>query len=103
MTTLIAHRRAALLRRGSASDATRWSASRVAAGDSFCARCGQRRVALIGALLGAAGLLFAARATALWQIYLGFGVGVGSGVGFAYVTAIGAVQRWYLKGRAPSS
>jgi MFS family permease len=64
---------------------------------------GPRRVALIGVLLGGAGLLFAAQATALWQIYLGFGVGVGSGVGFAYVPAIAAVQRWYLKGRGTAS
>ena len=54
---------------------------------------GPRRVALIGALIGGAGLLFAAQATALWQIYLGFGVGVGVGTGFSYVPAIAAVQR----------
>src|SRR5215472_3851601 len=66
-------------------------------------RFGPRRVALIGVMVGAAGLLFAAQATALWQIYLGFGVGVGSGVGFAYVPAIAAVQRWYLKGRGTAS
>ena len=64
---------------------------------------GPRRVALIGVIVGAAGLLFAAQATALWQIYLGFGVGVGSGVGFAYVPAIAAVQRWYLRGRGTAS
>jgi MFS family permease len=64
---------------------------------------GPRRVALIGVLLGGAGLLFAAQATALWQIYLGFGVGVGSGVGFSYVPAIAAVQRWYLRGRGTAS
>jgi MFS family permease len=66
-------------------------------------RLGPRRVALIGVLLAAAGLLFAAQATALWQVYLGFGVGVGSGVGFAYVPAIAAVQRWYLRGRGTAS
>jgi MFS family permease len=66
-------------------------------------RFGPRRVALIGVLLGGAGLLFAAQATALWQIYLGFGLGVGSGVGFSYVPAIAAVQRWYLRGRGAAS
>ncbi|MBX9651142.1 MAG: MFS transporter [Xanthobacteraceae bacterium] len=64
---------------------------------------GPRRVAFIGVLLGAAGLLFAAQATTLWQIYLGFGVGVGCGVGFSYVPAIAAVQRWFLKGRGTAS
>ena len=64
---------------------------------------GPRRVALIGALIGGAGLLFAAQATALWQIYLGFGVGVGAGTGFSYVPAIAAVQRWYLRGRGTAS
>jgi len=58
---------------------------------------------LIGILLAAAGLLLAARATALWQVYLGFGLGVGSGIGFAYVPAIAAVQRWYLRGRGTAS
>ncbi len=61
---------------------------------------GPRRVALIGVLLGG---VFAAQATVLWQIYLGFGVGVGSGVGFSYVPAIAAVQRWYLRGRGTAS
>jgi MFS family permease len=58
---------------------------------------------LIGVLVGGAGLLFAAQATALWQVYLGFGVGVGSGVGISYVPAIAAVQRWYLRGRGTAS
>ena len=66
-------------------------------------RLGPRRVALIGVLIGGAGLFFAARATALWQVYLGFGVGVGVGVGFCYVPAIAAVQRWYHKGRGVAS
>ncbi len=64
---------------------------------------GPRRVALIGVLLGGVGLLFAAQATALWQIYLGFGLGVGLGVGFSYVPAIAAVQRWYHWGRGTAS
>jgi MFS family permease len=64
---------------------------------------GPRRVALIGVLLGGTGLLFAARATALWQIYLGFGLCFGGGIGFAYVPAIAAVQRWYVGGRGTAS
>jgi MFS family permease len=64
---------------------------------------GPRRVALAGVLLGGAALFFAAQAEALWQIYLGFGLAVGFGVGFSYVPSVAAVQRWHLKRRGVAS
>jgi MFS family permease len=66
-------------------------------------RIGPRKVALLGVMVGAAGLLFAARADRLWQVYLGFGVGIGFAVGFSYVPSIAAVQRWFLRRRGVAS
>jgi MFS family permease len=66
-------------------------------------RFGPRRVSLAGIVIGALGLVYAAQATALWQVYLGWGVGVGICVGFSYVPAIGAVQLWFVKHRGFAS
>jgi MFS family permease len=60
-------------------------------------RVGPRRLAVIGALCLAAGLYAASRAQTLWQVYLTWSVGVGLGVGFIYVPAIGAVQPWFRR------
>ncbi len=51
-------------------------------------RFGPRRVVAAGVLLITAGVLVASRAQALWQVYLTYSLGVGLGVGFAYVPAI---------------
>src|SRR5579863_1038132 len=56
-------------------------------------RIGARRVCLFGVAAGGLGLIYAANADALWQVYLGFGGGLGIGIGFSYVPAIAAVQR----------
>ncbi|MBI2761184.1 MAG: MFS transporter [Chloroflexi bacterium] len=66
-------------------------------------RFGPRRVIAAGVLLIAAGLLTASRAQTLWQVYLTYSVGVGLGVGFAYVPAVGAVQRWFVRRRGFAS
>lgn len=66
-------------------------------------RIGPRRVVAFGMALVAAGLLLASRAQALWQVYLTYSLGVGLGVGFAYVPAIGTVQRWFLVKRGAAS
>src|SRR5438094_783917 len=66
-------------------------------------RFGPRRVVAFGVGLIAVGLLLASRAQALWQIYLTYSVGVGFGVGFAYVPSIGAVQRWFVRRRGFAS
>jgi MFS family permease len=49
------------------------------------------------------GLALASRAQALWQVYLTYSLGVGLGVGFVYVPAIGAVQRWFVRKRGAAS
>jgi MFS family permease len=66
-------------------------------------RFGARVMCLVGIVIGALGLAFAASATALWQVYAGFGLGIGLAIGFSYVPAIAAVQRWFVIRRGLAS
>ncbi len=66
-------------------------------------RVGPRPVVTGGPLVVALGLVIAARATSLWQIYLGYSLGVGVGVGLSYVPSIAAVQRWFGRRRGTAS
>ncbi|HUN47006.1 MAG TPA: MCT family MFS transporter [Stellaceae bacterium] len=66
-------------------------------------RYGPRGTTLFGMAAAGLGLLIVSRAQALWQIYLGFGVCMGVGVGFSYVPAIGVVQRWFVRRRGFAS
>jgi len=64
---------------------------------------GARGTCLFGVTVGGCGLIFAALATSLWQIYLGFGLALGVGIGFAFVPSLGAVQRWFVLRRGLAS
>ena len=66
-------------------------------------RVGPRPVVTGGLLVVALGLVIAAHANALWQIYLGYSLGVGLGVGFSYVPSITAVQHWFVRRRGTAS
>ncbi|KUY96632.1 MULTISPECIES: MFS transporter [unclassified Burkholderia] len=66
-------------------------------------RFGSRRLAVAGMLLTAAGLAAAGGAHTLLQVYVAYGLGVGLGVGCAYVPAVGAVQRWFVRRRGFAS
>ena len=66
-------------------------------------RTGPRPLVVGGLALVAAGLVVASRATTLWQVYLGYGLGVGFGVGLSYVPSIAAVQRWFVRRRGTAS
>ncbi|WP_369717931.1 MFS transporter [Burkholderia multivorans] len=66
-------------------------------------RFGSRRLAVVGMLLTAAGLAAAGAARTLLQVYAAYGLGVGFGVGCAYVPAVGAVQRWFVRRRGFAS
>jgi MFS family permease len=66
-------------------------------------RWGARPVALTGMLLVGLGLFAAGLARTLTQVYVAYGLGVGLGVGFSYVPALGAVQRWFVKHRGFAS
>jgi MFS family permease len=66
-------------------------------------RWGARRVVVAGMVLTAAGLALAGAARSLPEVYAAYGLGVGLGVGFAYVPAVGAVQRWFVRRRGLAS
>ncbi|AOK51690.1 MFS transporter [Burkholderia stagnalis] len=66
-------------------------------------RLGSRPLAVAGMLLTAAGLAAAGAARTLMQVYVAYGLGVGLGVGCAYVPAVGAVQRWFVRRRGFAS
>src|SRR5882672_8752679 len=59
-------------------------------------RWGSRRLAVIGMILTGLGLAMAGVAGSLTGVYVAYGLGVGLGVGCAYVPAVGAVQRWFV-------
>jgi len=63
----------------------------------YADRIGPRPMAVTGMLLLACGLFAASQATSLMQVYATYSLGVGLGVGFVYVPAIGAVQPWFRK------
>jgi OFA family oxalate/formate antiporter-like MFS transporter len=52
-------------------------------------------VSLIGSVLFGLGFFLTSRATSLEGMYLAFGLVVGVGGGFAYVTPIGVVAKWF--------
>jgi MFS family permease len=66
-------------------------------------RFGARRLAVAGMLLTGLGLAAASAAQSLIGVYAAYGLGVGLGVGCAYVPAIGAVQRWFVRRRGFAS
>jgi MFS family permease len=66
-------------------------------------RFGSRRLAVAGMLLTGLGLAAASAARSLPEVYAAYGLGVGIGVGCAYVPAIGAVQRWFVRRRGFAS
>jgi MFS family permease len=66
-------------------------------------RFGSRRFAVAGMLLTGLGLMAASAARSLPEVYAAYGLGVGLGVGCAYVPAIGAVQRWFVRRRGLAS
>jgi MFS family permease len=66
-------------------------------------RFGSRHLAVAGMILTGLGLAAASMARSLIEVYAAYGLGVGLGVGCAYVPAIGAVQRWFVRRRGFAS
>src|SRR5713101_7338807 len=66
-------------------------------------RFGSRRLAVAGMVLTGLGVMAASAARSLTEVYAAYGLGVGLGVGCAYVPAIGAVQRWFVRRRGFAS
>jgi MFS family permease len=66
-------------------------------------RWGARPLAAAGMVFIGAGLLLASQARTLSEVYWAYALGVGFGVGCAYVPALSAVQRWFERRRATAS
>lgn len=66
-------------------------------------RFGARLMASLGMLLVGSGLIMAGFARSIVEVYIAYGLGVGLGVGCAYVPAVGAVQRWFVRRRGFAS
>jgi MFS family permease len=66
-------------------------------------RWGARWFAVLGMILTGVGLVIASLARSLPEVYAAYGLGVGLGVGCAYVPAVGAVQRWFVRRRGFAS
>ena len=66
-------------------------------------RFGSRRLALAGMILVGLSMAAASAAQNLAEIYAAYGLGMGIGVGLAYVPAMGATQRWFVRHRALAS
>jgi MFS family permease len=66
-------------------------------------RVGSRRVVSAGVVLVGIGLVAASFGQTLWQVLAAYGVGVGFGVGMAYVPAVSPVQRWFVRQRGRAS
>jgi MFS family permease len=66
-------------------------------------RIGARVLAATGMVLVGLGLMVAATARSLVEVYLGYGLLIGIGTGFAYVPAVAAVQRWFTAQRGLAS
>jgi MFS transporter, OFA family, oxalate/formate antiporter len=66
-------------------------------------RWGARRIAIAGMLLAALGLILAGQARTLVEVYAAYGLGIGLGMGCAFVPVLGTVQRWFVKRRGLAS
>lgn len=66
-------------------------------------RVGARVLAAAGMLMVGIGLMVAAAATSLIEVYIGYGLLIGIGTGFAYVPAVATVQRWFETHRGLAS
>jgi MFS family permease len=71
--------------------------------DPLADRYGAKRLAILGMLLVGLGFVFASQARTIVEVYAAYGLGVGLGVGCAYVPAVGVVQRWFIKRRGFAS
>src|SRR6056297_1200341 len=58
-------------------------------------KIGPRKVTIIGGALLGMGLFLSSFATAVWHLYLFYGVVSGIGIGFAYITPLATCNKWF--------
>lgn len=66
-------------------------------------RFGARSLCVVGMAVVGLGLVLAGQARTIAEVYAAYGLGIGLGVGCAYVPALGAVQRWFVARRGLAS
>ena len=66
-------------------------------------RVGPRVLVAGGTALVGFGLIGASLAQSMWQVQACFAVGIGGGVGLAYVPSVGVVQKWFDRRRGLAS
>jgi len=66
-------------------------------------RFGTRPVCLFGMLGLGVGLIYASGAEEIWQVYIGFGIGVSLGIGCVFAPANAGLQRWFTRNRGLAS
>ena len=66
-------------------------------------RVGPRLLVAGGTTMVGLGLIGASVAQELWHVQVAFAIGIGGGVGLAYVPAVGAVQKWFDRRRGLAS
>lgn len=62
-------------------------------------RIGPRLIVTAGGIAMGLGYILMSQVSALWQLYLFYGVLVGIGTGFSYVPGASAIARWFVKRR----
>ena len=62
-----------------------------------CEKFGFRAVSLTGSCFVLAGMVISSFATALWHLYLSYGVIVGMGAAMSYIPAVGVVPMYFRK------
>ncbi|MCF7914421.1 MAG: OFA family MFS transporter [Spirochaetaceae bacterium] len=58
-------------------------------------KIGPKKVTIIGGALLGLGLFLSSFATAVWHLYLFYGVMSGLGIGFAYITPLATCSKWF--------
>ncbi len=68
-------------------------------GGLMCDRYGPKKVMMASAVLIGIGYLFLFRLSAIWQLYLWYGLFVGIGMSTAYVVPAATISRWFVAKR----
>jgi MFS family permease len=65
----------------------------------FTDKLGPRKVLIFGGLLGGIGLILVSQVTAIWQMYILYGILVGTGLSAVFVPVVTNLPRWFIARR----